>query len=218
MTDVDRQSTRTTVSALVRRAVSFELGVWRSLYRWTTRRPLGPEDAETFGYARPVTPVIWAFIGLSAIEIPVAHLLLPWQTERVIVLVVGIWGLTWMLGLLASLRTYPHVVGGSGLRIRYGTTVDITVSMGRRRVDRSPAPRPAQLPDRPAQPLRVRHSPARRHVEPDQRRCRTARPGDRPPADRQRIRCRASFPRRRRPRPRCLRPAAPHSTRVNRTA
>jgi hypothetical protein len=37
-----------------------------------------------------VTPVIWAFIGLSAIEIPVAHLLLPWQTARVIVLVVGI--------------------------------------------------------------------------------------------------------------------------------
>jgi hypothetical protein len=90
MTDVDRQSTRTTISALVRRAVSFELGVWRSLYRWTTRRPLGPEDSETFGYAGPVTPVIWAFIGLSAIEIPVAHLLLPWQTARVIVLVVGI--------------------------------------------------------------------------------------------------------------------------------
>jgi hypothetical protein len=66
------------------------LGVWRSLYRWTTRRPLGPEDSETFGYAGPVTPVIWAFIGLSAIEIPVAHLLLPWQTARVIVLVVGI--------------------------------------------------------------------------------------------------------------------------------
>jgi hypothetical protein len=150
MTDVDRQSTRTTVSALVRRAVSFELGVWRSLYRWTTRRPLGPEDAETFGYAGPVTPVIWAFIGLSAIEIPVAHLLLPWQTARVIVLVVGIWGLTWMLGLLASLRTYPHVVGGSGLRIRYGTTVDITVpwdavaSIGVRRRD-LPGSRTVQL-------------------------------------------------------------------------
>ncbi|MGH8839964.1 MAG: PH domain-containing protein, partial [Jiangellaceae bacterium] len=58
-----------------------------------------------------------------------------------IVLVVRIWGLTWMLGLLASLRTYPHVVGGSGLRIRYGTAVDITVpwdavaSIGVRRRD-----------------------------------------------------------------------------------
>jgi hypothetical protein len=28
---------------------------------------------------------------------------------------------------LASLRVHPHVVGDSGLRIRYGTTVDITI-------------------------------------------------------------------------------------------
>jgi hypothetical protein len=90
MTDVEPERRPTTISALVRRAVSFELGVWRSLYRWTTR-PLGPEGAETFSYAGPVAPVICAFIGLSAIEIPVAHLLLPSQTARVIVLVVGIW-------------------------------------------------------------------------------------------------------------------------------
>jgi hypothetical protein len=55
-----------------------------------------------------------------------------------------------MLGLLASLRTYPHVVGGSGLRIRYGTTVDITVpwdavtSIGVRRRD-LPSSRTVQL-------------------------------------------------------------------------
>ncbi|MGH3923810.1 MAG: hypothetical protein ACRDTT_13230 [Pseudonocardiaceae bacterium] len=127
MTQVDRTAARTTVPALVRRAVSFELGVWRSLYRWTTRRPVGPAGTETFSYSGPVTPLIWAFIGLSAIEVPVAHLLLPWQAVRVIVLALGVWGLTWMLGLLASLKTYPHIVGDSGLRVRYGTTVDITI-------------------------------------------------------------------------------------------
>ena len=127
MTDVDRTAAPTSVSALARKVVSFELGVWRSLYRWATRRPRGPAGAETFGYAGPATPVIWAFIGLSAVEIPVAHLLLPWQTARVVVLLVGVWGLTWMFGLLASLKTYPHVVGGSGLRLRYGTSIDITI-------------------------------------------------------------------------------------------
>ena len=127
MTDVDRTAAPTTVSALARKVVSFELGVWRSLYRWTTRRPRGPAGAQTFGYAGPVTPLIWAFIGLSAVEIPVAHLLLPWQTARVVVLVVGVWGLTWMFGYLASLKTYPHVIGESGLRIRYGTAVDMTI-------------------------------------------------------------------------------------------
>jgi hypothetical protein len=127
VTDVDRTAALTTVPTLVRRVVSFELGVWRSLYRWTTRRPRGPAGAETFGYTGPVTPLIWAFIGLSAIEIPVAHLLLPWQTARVIVLVVGVWGLTWMLGLLASLKTHPHLVGDFGMRVRYGSTVDVTI-------------------------------------------------------------------------------------------
>ena len=127
MKDVDRTAAPTTAPALVRTVVSFELGVWRSLYRWTTRRPRGPAGAETFGYAGPATPLIWAFIGLSAVEIPVAHVLLPWQTARVIVLVVGVWGLTWMLGFLASLKTYPHVLGDSGLRIRHGTAIDITI-------------------------------------------------------------------------------------------
>lgn len=127
MNDVDRTAAPTTPSALVRTVVSFELGVWRSLYRWTARLPRGPAGAETFGYAGPATPLIFAFIGLSVVEIPVAHLLLPWQTARIVVLVVGVWGLTWMLGFLASLKTYPHVVGDSGLRIRHGTAVDITV-------------------------------------------------------------------------------------------
>jgi hypothetical protein len=127
VTDVDRTAAPTPVSTLARKVVSFELGVWRSLYRWTTRRPRGPAGAETFGYAGPATPLIWAFIGLSAVEIPVAHLLLPWQTARIVVLVVGVWGLTWMFGFLASLKTYPHLVEGTGLRIRYGTTVDIAI-------------------------------------------------------------------------------------------
>jgi hypothetical protein len=130
VTHVDRTAAATTVPGLVRKVVSFEVGVWRSLYRWTTRRPRGPAGAETFGYAGPVTPLIWAFIGLSAVEIPVAHLLLPWQTARVVVLVVGVWGLTWMFGFLASLKTYPHVVADFGLRIRYGATVDIAIPWG----------------------------------------------------------------------------------------
>jgi hypothetical protein len=54
------------VTRLLRQALSYELGLWRSLYRWMFRRPLG---AGTFGYASPVTPLLAAFIGVSAIEI-----------------------------------------------------------------------------------------------------------------------------------------------------
>jgi hypothetical protein len=58
---------------------------------------------------------------------PILHLLLPWPTVRAISLTVGAYGLFWMIGLLATLRTHPHLVGPSGLRIRNSTTVDVAV-------------------------------------------------------------------------------------------
>jgi hypothetical protein len=39
----------------------------------------------------------------------------------------GAYGLFWMIGLLATLYTHPHLVGPSGLRIRNSTTVDVAV-------------------------------------------------------------------------------------------
>jgi hypothetical protein len=72
VTDIGRETKRTFVPALVLSAVSYELGLWQSLYRWTVRSHTARgTGAETFGYASPVTPVLAAFIGLSAIEIPV---------------------------------------------------------------------------------------------------------------------------------------------------
>lgn len=117
-----------TVGSLVRRAVVFEIGIWRSLGRWVARRPagLGP-GRQAFGYARSVTPLIWVFIIVSAIEIPVAHVLLPWEPAKTASLAVGVWGLMWMFGLLASLRVYPHVAGSDGMRLRNGAHVDVTL-------------------------------------------------------------------------------------------
>lgn len=114
------------VAGPIRTAVAFEAGVWRSLWRWIARRPRSSDPGGvTFGYAAPVQPLIWVFIGVSAVEVPVVHFILPWHTVRVIALVVGIWGLIWMLGYLASLTVYPHVVSDIGLRVRNGVTVDI---------------------------------------------------------------------------------------------
>jgi hypothetical protein len=67
------------------------------------------------------------FIGLSALEIPILHLMLPWPAARAASLMLGAYGLFWMIGLLATLRTHPHLVGPSGLRIRNSTTVDVAV-------------------------------------------------------------------------------------------
>lgn len=106
---------------LARKAVTFELLMWRSLYRWSFRRRLtsGPEAAP-FGYSKASTPIIWAFIALNAIEILVFHLLLPWHLARGILDVAGAYGLLWMLGLLASRKVNPHVLDPRGMTIRSG--------------------------------------------------------------------------------------------------
>jgi hypothetical protein len=120
--------TARSVWALARRAVAYELSLYRSLARWVARRPdVRGEGVEPVGYARMVTPVTWLWIFGSAAEIPVAHLLVPWEPVRIALLVVGAWGLVWMVGLLASLHVYPHLVGPRSLRVRHGATVDIEV-------------------------------------------------------------------------------------------
>jgi hypothetical protein len=64
---------------------------------------------------------------VSAIEIPILHLSLPWETARLFADALGAYGLFWMVGLLASLRVHPHVINDAGLRVRNGPSVDITL-------------------------------------------------------------------------------------------
>jgi hypothetical protein len=63
-----------------RRLLAHERVVWRSLYRWISRRPVAA-DGEPYPYACALTPVLWAFIGVAAIEVPAVHLLLPWASS-----------------------------------------------------------------------------------------------------------------------------------------
>jgi hypothetical protein len=120
-----------TWSGVARQAIRFELAMWRSLFRWLTRRPVVPSgDATAVGYSAAKAPVIWIFITLNAIEIPAFHLLLPWPTARHIVDLLGAYGLIWMLGILASVYVHPHVVDDTGLRVRSGLSVDIPIPWG----------------------------------------------------------------------------------------
>jgi hypothetical protein len=43
--------------------------------------------------ADAVAPVMWGFVAVSAVEIPVFHLLIPWGPVRGTSLVLGLWGL-----------------------------------------------------------------------------------------------------------------------------
>ena len=116
-----------TVRGLLRHAVAFELGIWRSLGRWVRRRPDVPAGADAFPYVSAAAPVLWTFIVLSAVEIPLVDWLLPWPSLRIALLVVGVYGLLWMVGLVAAMRVYPHAVDDAGLRVRNGFSVDVRV-------------------------------------------------------------------------------------------
>jgi hypothetical protein len=108
--------------------LKYELRLWEALFRWAFRRPHRVEpDTVTFSYTGAVAMLFGVFIGLSALEIPILHLILPWPAARVASLMLGAYGLFWMIGLLATLHTHPHLVGSSGLRIRNSTTVDVAV-------------------------------------------------------------------------------------------
>jgi hypothetical protein len=81
MTDAGRTAAGATRTAVrgARWVIAYELGLWRSLFRWVLRRPVAGRGEHAFGYAGLLTPVFVAFIVVSAIEIPIVHLILPWS-------------------------------------------------------------------------------------------------------------------------------------------
>lgn len=110
-------------------AVRSEIGVWQSLARWILRRPRVPAGATAFGYHSPVFTILMVFIVLSAVEIPIIDLIVhPWPWVRIPLLVLGVWGLTWMIGLAAAYLTRPHAVGPEGIRARLGADIDVDLS------------------------------------------------------------------------------------------
>lgn len=112
---------------LVGHALVVEVAMYRNLFRWVLRRPAVPVGAEPVGYAQAVTPVMWLWIFASAAELPLVHVLVPWEGVRIAALVLGVWGLVWMLGALAGLRIYPHLLTADALRVRNGALTELVI-------------------------------------------------------------------------------------------
>jgi hypothetical protein len=108
-------------------AIRFEVRLYVALARWIARRPDIPAGTTAWGYSQMVTPVMWLWIFASAMELPLVHVLVPWEALRISLLIVGVWGLAWMIGMLASYRVYPHLADADGLRVRLGKRADVAV-------------------------------------------------------------------------------------------
>jgi hypothetical protein len=115
------------IISLARRAVVFEFALYRSLLRWILRRPAVPAGATPYSSIGVISALLWVFVVVSAVELFVVHVAVPWKTPRLVLDVLGVWGLLWMLGMQASFKVYPHLVAESGLHVRRGHSLDIVV-------------------------------------------------------------------------------------------
>ncbi|MGH3688884.1 MAG: hypothetical protein ACRDT7_01895 [Microbacterium sp.] len=137
------------ILSMLRRALHAEVRVYSSIGRAIARRPAVPAGGTGIGYHRPILTVLIVFIVLSAVEIPILDLIVhPWPAVRIPVLILGIWGLTWMVGLLCAMLLRPHAVAPDGIHVRSGLEIDVFVPWEQiasiaisRRVDQPKQPR-----------------------------------------------------------------------------
>lgn len=133
MSAVDTSATRPSALArawaFVVRVVMLELRIYESIGRVIVRRPAIPRGARGFTYHRPILSIMIIFIVLSAVEIPIIDLIVhQWIIVRVAFLVLGIWGLTWMIGFLCAHFVRPHTVGPEGIIVREGLELSVPLS------------------------------------------------------------------------------------------
>ncbi|MEU8655945.1 hypothetical protein [Actinoplanes philippinensis] len=122
----------TKVWGLARFVVVYELRLWAALFRWILRRPVPVEPGtRRFAYIGAVRMILVALLAVSAIEIPILELIVPWEPVANVLLGLGIYGLIWMFGLYASIVVHPHLTGPSALRIRNGLTLDVAIAWDR---------------------------------------------------------------------------------------
>jgi hypothetical protein len=137
------------IGGFAKRALLLELSIYASIGRFIARRPAIPRGAAGFSYHKPVLTVLIIFIMLSAVEIPIVDLIVHrWPVVRVLFLILGIWGVTWMFGFLCAYLMKPHTVGPDGIRVRQGLETDLAFSWDdiasvarNKRVDEPKSPR-----------------------------------------------------------------------------
>jgi hypothetical protein len=113
------------VSALV----TMERDGWVSLSRWVRRRPDVEPGTQAFAYHGATLPLMIVFTAVSALEVVAVDVMIPWSPAwlwlRITLLVVGVWGVTFALGMVAGVLVHPHTVGPDGVRIRGGRSLDV---------------------------------------------------------------------------------------------
>ncbi len=117
-----------TITRLLRLSVRMELDGWRSLYLLARRQTVAPAGARVFSYYLEMRTILFVFIGLSAVEIPIFDVVLSrWPAIRWPILILGIWGFLFMVGVYAGLKAHPHFVIQELLVVHSGPNFKVTI-------------------------------------------------------------------------------------------
>lgn len=113
---------------LLWRATKLEYFGYVSILRYITRRHGVPPGGTGFSYHKTSVAPVTLFLVLSLAELIVVDLLVRrWPTVRLVMLILGVWGLIYMFGLLFGMVTRPHVVTSERLQLKQGPETTLSI-------------------------------------------------------------------------------------------
>lgn len=115
------------VGARLWSVMAAEFAMVGSLARWIRRQPEVPAGAQAFTYHRQGAPIMWTMVGLIAVETAALHLVVPWPTVRLVLVILSLYSLLWVTGFIAGFTVHPHLLRDRTLILRHGPRVSITI-------------------------------------------------------------------------------------------
>ena len=110
--------------------VLHEVRLIQSLVLWVRRREHGvPPGAIAIRYGRDGRALGLMLLAVSVVEMIVVELVVPWPAVRLVLLVLGVYGLLIVLAFIVDEAVRPHVLTNDALRLRVGTWADVTLPL-----------------------------------------------------------------------------------------
>lgn len=115
---------------LLRPAVA-ELRMMSDLVRAILGRPHVPAGTRAFGYARGSWGFPAVMLVISAVELAVVHVIVPWPWLHWTLLALTAYGMLAIVAMTASRRARPHLLGEESLQLRWGGATVLEVPLSR---------------------------------------------------------------------------------------
>lgn len=70
---------------------------------------------------------MWTMVGLIVVETAALHLLVPWPTVRLVLVILSLYSLLWVVGFIAGFTVHPHLLSNDTLTLRHGPRVSVAI-------------------------------------------------------------------------------------------